>query len=72
MNPSIQSLGIDQLSQQDRLRLIGEIWDSLEPLEDDLLEEHQAIIEARLKTANERPEARVPWEDALSRLKAKS
>lgn len=72
MNPSIQSLGIDRLSQQDRLRLIGEIWDSLEPLEEGLLEEHQAIVEARLKTANERPEARVHWEEALSRLKAKS
>ena len=72
MLPSIQSLGIDRMSQEDRLRLIGEIWDSLEPIEDELFEEHQAIIEQRLKAARERPEARVPWEEALVRLQAKS
>ena len=72
MIPIMESLGIDRLSQEDRLRLIGEIWDSLEPMKDELLAEHQAIIEERLKTARERPEARVLWTDALARLQAKS
>src|SRR5689334_5888820 len=29
MSPTIQDLGIDRLSAPERLRLIGEIWDSL-------------------------------------------
>ena len=31
MSPSIYDLGIDKLSVKDRLRLIGEIWDTFAP-----------------------------------------
>jgi hypothetical protein len=72
MNPLMKSLGIEDMAKEDRLQLIGELWDSLTPIENDLLADHQTIIEERLQTAKLRPEARVRWEDALARLQSKS
>ena len=32
MSPTLQALGIDRMSREDRLRLLGEIWDTLTPV----------------------------------------
>jgi len=33
MSPTLQQLGIDRLSSEDRLQLIGKIWESLTPID---------------------------------------
>lgn len=70
MSPTIQNLGIDQLSAEDRLRLLGEIWDSLsnEPL-GDIPESHRAELERRLAARKANPQASAPWEEVRARLR---
>jgi putative addiction module component (TIGR02574 family) len=72
MSPSIYDLGIDKLSPQDRFRLIGEIWDSLEP--PDLVEvpdDLRALIDARLNEADANPGVGSSWEDVKARIRAR-
>lgn len=68
--PSMQDLGIDQWSVDDRLRLIGEIWDSLDANDVVIISEgHREELDRRLAAADADPEAGVPWEDAMERLR---
>ena len=72
MSPSIYDLGIDKLSRQDRLRLIGEIWDTLGPAEPgDIPDWHWEIIEERLAEADANPGAGLSWEEVMARLQAR-
>lgn len=72
MTPSIQTLGIDQLSPEVRLHLIGEIWDSLsdESL-GDIPESHREELDRRLAARESNPEATAPWEEVRARLRDK-
>lgn len=72
MSPSIYDLGIDKLSVRDRLRLIGEIWDTLEPPEaaadtGDLRD----LIDARLDAADANPGVGSTWEEVKARIKGR-
>jgi putative addiction module component (TIGR02574 family) len=69
----LQSFGIDQLSVEDRLDLIEEIWDSLPesmtPAE--VPDWHLAILAERVAAADARPNDGRPWREALADLGTK-
>ena len=67
---SAKSLGIDKLDVEERLKLIGEIWDSVSEEAGDLSlsTEMKAELDKRLAAADANPEASVPWEDVKKRV----
>ncbi|MFO0798053.1 MAG: addiction module protein [Gemmataceae bacterium] len=72
MSPSIYDLGIDKLSVPDRLRLIGEIWDTLEPPEAVAeTDELRDLIDARLDEADANPGAGSTWDEVKARIKGR-
>lgn len=72
VSPNIQSLGIDQLSTEVRLRLMEEIWDSLsaEPL-GEIPESHREELERRLAQRTANPQATAPWDEVQARLRGR-
>lgn len=73
MSPIFQQLGIASLSAEERLKLIGEIWDSLPPVQQSPIpEEHQAELDRRLAAADATPAAARPWEEVRARLEKRS
>lgn len=72
MTPTIQTLGIDQLSPEVRLHLMGEIWDSLndESL-GEIPESHREELDRRLAARELNPNATSPWEVVRDRLRDK-
>jgi putative addiction module component (TIGR02574 family) len=71
MSPTIHDLGIDQLSAEDRLRLIGEIWDSLSRKEqDEIVGFHREELDRRLAEADANPAAGRPWEEVRTQLRS--
>ncbi|MBN9522214.1 addiction module protein [bacterium] len=72
MLPSIYDLGIDKLSAKDKLRLIGEIWDSMDPPDRvELSDAHWAEIEDRLADADADPDDGLSLEETMALLRAK-
>jgi putative addiction module component (TIGR02574 family) len=70
MSSNLQSLGIDRMGPEDRLRLIGEIWDSLSPINQlEIPESHRAELDRRLAEADADPAAGSPWEEVRARLR---
>ena len=75
MSPTLQSLGIDQFSVTERLRLVQEIWDSIaaEVERAPLTETQRQEVDRRLAAHRANPEAAVPWEqveaEALARFR---
>jgi len=69
MGISAKSLGIDKLDIEERLKLIGEIWDSVSDEAGDLSlsPEMKEELDRRLAAADANPEASVPWEDVKKR-----
>lgn len=71
MSPSLQDLGIDRLSREDRLRLLGEIWDTLTPITQEAIpESHREDLDRRLAAADADPAAGKPWEEVRERLRS--
>jgi putative addiction module component (TIGR02574 family) len=74
MSPSIHSLGIDQLTRDERLVLVQDIWDTIaaEPHPPLLNEAQRRELERRVAEADAAPDDVVPWEhvkaQALRRL----
>ena len=75
MSRITQSLGIDQLSRDQRIALVQEIWDTIaaEPHPPLLTEAQRRELERRVAEDDANPNDVVPWEQvkaqALSRLK---
>jgi len=75
MGVTAKSLGIDKLPVEERLLLIGELWDSVADETESLplSFELKAELDRRLDAADKDPEAGVPWEevkkDTLARLR---
>lgn len=74
MSPTVQSLGIDRLSREQRLRLVQEIWNTIAaeqstPL---LTEAQRRELERRVAEDDASPDDVIPWEqvkaEALARL----
>ena len=74
MAPTLQSLGIDKLSIEERLRLVQEIWDSIarEIERSPLTESQRQEVDRRLAAHRANPQAAIPREqvetEALVRL----
>lgn len=70
MSSNIHDLGIDQFSVEDRLRLIGEIWDSLPDVQpSEIPQSHREELDRRLAAADADPDAASPWEEVRARLR---
>jgi putative addiction module component (TIGR02574 family) len=74
MSPILKSLGIDQLTRDQRLELVQEIWDSIaaEQTPPLLNEAQHQELARRLAEDDAAPDDVIPWEqvkaEALARL----
>ncbi len=73
MLPTIQSLGIDQLSREQRLALVGDIWDSIaaESGPSLLSEAQHQELERRALVDDNDPSGGIPWEQVKAQTLAK-
>jgi putative addiction module component (TIGR02574 family) len=72
MSSLMVSLGVDQLSADERLRLVEEILDSLGPDgEAPLTEAQRRELDRRLALLEADPDAVSPWEEVKARVLAK-
>ncbi len=75
MSATLQTLGIDQWSVDDRLVLIQEIWDSIavETERSPLTDAQRLEVDRRLAAHRNDPGAAIPWEqveaEVLARLR---
>lgn len=73
MPPTLQELGIDRLSAEDRVALAEAIWDSVaQEMESAPITETQRLeLERRLADSIARPDAVTPWEEVKARALAR-
>lgn len=75
MSPTLQSLGIDRLSREQRIALVLDIWDSIaaEVGQPVLTDAQRRELERRIAEDDANPDDVIPWEQVkaqtLSRLK---
>jgi putative addiction module component (TIGR02574 family) len=75
MPPTLQELGIDRLSVEDRIALATAIWDSIaaEPHAPLLTEDLRRELERRVAEDDANPDDVIPWEqikaEALARFR---
>ena len=73
MNSSLKSLGIDQLSVEERLALVEELWDSI--AEDSaavpLTDAQRAELDRRLADHEAHPDDVVSWGDVKASIGAR-
>ena len=74
MPPTLQELGIERLSADDRLALAEAIWESVvqEFEQSQLAEGQRKELERRLADSIARPDAVTPWETAKTRALARA
>lgn len=74
MAPSVQELGLDRLSPEDRLTLAEAIWESVvrDTAAAPLPAAQRAELERRLADSIARPEAVTPWELVKARALARA
>ncbi|HEV3437164.1 MAG TPA: addiction module protein [Gemmata sp.] len=74
MSITLEALGINSMSVDERIALIQEIWDSLEAVQEQVLltEAQKAELDRRVAAHQENPAAVIPWEqiktEALGRF----
>lgn len=71
VKPDIEA--IKALSVSERVRLVQEIWDSIQPTAEQLplTEEQKAVIDERLAEHRRDPSSAVDWEDVKARLESR-
>lgn len=64
---------IGRLSVRERVRLVQDIWDSIQPTAEalPLTDEQREIIDERLAEHRRDPSTAVPWEEVRERLRSK-
>ncbi len=72
MAATLQSLGLDKLTADERLALIGELWESLDADQPALTDAQRADLDRRLAAFQADPKAGSSWEEVKARLKARS
>jgi putative addiction module component (TIGR02574 family) len=72
--PTLQELGLDRLSPEDRLAVAQAIWDSVaqEVEAAPLTAAQRAALESRLADSIARPDAVTPWEVIKARALARA
>jgi putative addiction module component (TIGR02574 family) len=65
---------VDRLPMTDRLRLLEDVWTSLEQDPDPVPtpDWHRAELDKRLASHDANPEAALPWRDVLTELRAET
>ena len=73
MQAMMKSLGIEQLSVDDRLLLLEEIWESVSADSDRIpvTDAQKQDLQRRLDAHKENPKAGKPWEEVKARLRGK-
>ena len=73
MPATVQTLGIDRMSVEDRLALVQEIWDSiaLEAERSPLTEAQRQEVDRRLAAHQANPLAAIPWEQVEAEVMAR-
>ena len=69
MATDLESLGLDRLSRDDQLRLVGQLWDRIvaaEPPGSFLTEAQRQELRRRVEDAEAHPDQYVSWEHALA------
>jgi len=64
----MQTIDFSHLSPEERLELIGELWDSIEAQNAPLTPAQAAELDRRLETADSDLAASVPWETLRAEL----
>lgn len=62
-------LNLDELTVNERLELIAELWDSIPASELPLPEWHREELARRIANADADPDAAIPWEQVRDRLR---
>jgi len=70
-SPRLIELGIDKMTENERIQLIDDIWESIGPNET-IPDWHLKLLEERIAHADANPGDRIPWEEALAELRKKS
>ncbi len=67
---SLEEFGIDRLAVEDRLELIGLIWDSVaaEQVPTPIPDWHRQELDRRIAAADADPHAGIPWDVVRARL----
>ena len=63
---------IKRLSIPERVQLVQDIWDTLQPTVEQLplTEEQKAVVDRRLEEHRRDPSSAVPWEEVKARLES--
>ncbi len=71
MSELMTQLGLEHLTAQERLQLVGELWESLatEPEAVALTPEQQADLSQRLASHQDDPQSGTDWDIAKARLR---
>jgi putative addiction module component (TIGR02574 family) len=73
MPVTMKSLGIDQLSVDERMSLMEELWNSMsaDPEAFPLTNGQKADLQTRLEAHQDNPKVGTPWEEVKARLRSK-
>ena len=74
MSPTIKKLGIDRMTHDEQLALLGDIWDLLSAsVRVPITDARRRELERRVAEDDANPDQGIPWEqvkaDAIKRLK---
>lgn len=65
-------LDVKALSAEERLNLIEQIWDSLEPDDVPVTEAQKAELDRRIDRMDRDGERGIPWQDVLDRIRGRA
>ena len=73
MPPTLEALGIDRLSFEDRLRLVQQIWDSIaeEAERAPISDEVRQMLEERVAEDDADPDGGIPWDQVVAEARAR-
>ncbi|MFT3878526.1 MAG: addiction module protein [Gemmatales bacterium] len=71
MFPTMQKYGLDKLSNEEKIELVGEIWDSISNYDElfELTEEEKQELDRRLAEYEAHPETGMTWEEVRDQLR---
>lgn len=73
MPPTMEQLGIDRLTIDDKLLLLDEIWDSIAAAPEDLSisDEQKRILDRRIAELDANPNNVVTWEEIKAHIQSR-
>jgi putative addiction module component (TIGR02574 family) len=72
MTPTLRQLGIDRLTPQERLELIGEIWDSFDSTQDlNVPQDHLDELDRRLDATGDDVSGGISWDELWKKIDQK-